>query len=70
RRQTPEVAAVIEIDGASPGVGILHLLGEVGDALEEITARIKIGTPVEVVWKPAEQRQGAITDIRYFRPVS
>jgi hypothetical protein len=70
RRQTPEVAAVIEIDGASPGIGILHLLGEVGATLEEITTRLKIGTPVEAVWKPSEEREGAITDIRYFRPAS
>jgi uncharacterized OB-fold protein len=70
RRQTPEVAAVIEIDGTSPGVGILHLLGEVGDTLEEITTRLKLGTPVQAVWKPSEEREGAITDIRYFRPAS
>jgi uncharacterized protein len=68
RRQTPEVPAVIEIDGASPGMGILHRMGEVGDTLEEITARLKVGTPVQAVWKPESEREGAITDIRYFRP--
>lgn len=68
RRATPEVPAVIEIDGASPGMGILHLIGQAGDTLEEITGRLKLGTPVRAVWKPAAQRQGAITDIRYFRP--
>ena len=70
RRQTPEVPAVIEIDGASPGMGILHLLGEVGDTLEEITGRLKVGLLVQAVWKPPEERQGAITDIRYFRPIA
>jgi uncharacterized protein len=69
RRQTPEVPAVIEIDGASPGIGILHLMGEVGDTLEEITARLKLGVTVQAVWKPAQEREGAITDIRYFRPI-
>lgn len=69
RRQTPEVPAVIEIDGASPGMGILHLVGEVGETLEEITSRLKLGTPVRAVWKEASEREGAITDIRYFRPV-
>jgi uncharacterized OB-fold protein len=69
RRQTPEVPAIIEIDGASPGVGILHLLGEVGDSLEAIIGRLKVGLPVQAVWKPPEQRQGAITDISYFRPI-
>ena len=70
RRRTPEVPAVVEIDGASPGMGILHLIGEVGESLEEITGRLKLGTPVQAVWKPAEEREGAITDIRYFRPIS
>ncbi|MEK7806506.1 MAG: DNA-binding protein, partial [Chloroflexota bacterium] len=69
RRRTPEVPAVVEIDGASPGMGILHLIGEAGDSLEEITARLKLGTPVQAVWKPAEEREGAITDIRYFKPI-
>ena len=70
RRQVPEVPAVIEIGGASPGMGIMHLLGEVGDDLETILARVRIGTRVEAVWKPPEEREGAITDIRYFRPLS
>ncbi len=69
RRQTPEVPAVIEIDGASPGMGILHLLGEVGETLEEITGRLRLGMAVQAVWKPPEERVGAITDIRYFRPI-
>ena len=69
RRRTPEVPALVEIDGASPGMAILHLIGEVGDSLEQITSRLKLGTPVQAVWKPAEAREGAITDIRYFRPI-
>ena len=69
RRRTPEVPAVVEIDGASPGMAILHLIGEVGESLEEITAKLKLGTPVQAVWKPAEEREGAITDIQYFRPI-
>ena len=69
RRETPEVPAVIEIDGASPGMGILHLLGEVGEDLESILGQVKIGMKVRAVWKPAEEREGSITDIRYFKPV-
>ena len=69
RRRTPEIPAVVEIDGASPGMGILHLIGEAGDSLEEITSRLKLGMPVQAVWKPAEEREGAITDIRYFRVI-
>ena len=60
---------MIDIDGASPGMGIMHLLGEVGDDLDTILAKVSIGMPVEAVWKPQEEREGSITDIRYFRPV-
>jgi uncharacterized OB-fold protein len=70
RRSTPEVPAVVEIDGASPGMAILHLIGEVGETLDEITSRLKLGAPVQAVWKPADEREGAITDIRYFRPIA
>jgi uncharacterized OB-fold protein len=59
----PLMPAVIDIDGTTPRVGILHLLGEVApDAL-------RVGLRVEAVWRPAGEREGAITDIRYFRPV-
>ena len=59
---------MIEIAGASPGMGIMHLLGEVGDDINTILGRVKIGMNVEAVWKPASEREGSITDIRYFRP--
>jgi hypothetical protein len=61
--EKPEIPAVIEIDGASRGMGIMHMLGEVDpDTLE-------IGTRVQAVWKPPEERTGSITDIAYFRPL-
>jgi hypothetical protein len=63
RIQEPEIPAVIEIDGASPLHGIMHKLGEVDP--EEM----RIGMRVQAVWKPAEEREGAITDILYFRPL-
>lgn len=59
----PQIPAVIEIDGASKGFGILHLLGEIEPF------KVRIGIPVQAVWKPPEERQGAITDIKYFKPV-
>lgn len=59
----PHLPAVIEIDGASEGMGILHLLGEVDPK------DIKIGMKVKAVWKPAGERTGAITDIKYFKPL-
>jgi len=69
RRETPQVPAVVEIDGASPGIGFMHLLSDVGDTLEEILRRVKIGMKVKAVWKNEEEREGAITDILYFKPV-
>ena len=63
RIKEPELPAVIEIDGASPLHGIMHMLGEVEP--EEI----KIGLRVKAVWKPPEEREGSITDILYFKPL-
>ncbi|MDV3292689.1 MAG: Zn-ribbon domain-containing OB-fold protein [Nitrososphaerales archaeon] len=62
RRSEPILVSVIEIEGASPNMGILHVLGEVAPK------DIFVGMKVEAVWKPATEREGAITDIRYFRP--
>ncbi len=56
------IPAVIEIDGASQGQGILHILGNVEPS------NVKIGMKVKAVWKPAAERTGSITDIRFFEP--
>ncbi|MCX7732143.1 MAG: Zn-ribbon domain-containing OB-fold protein [candidate division WOR-3 bacterium] len=63
RIKEPQIPAVIEIDGASPGMGIMHLLGDVKPEM------VRIGMKVKAVWKPVSEREGAITDIRYFKPV-
>jgi len=63
RIKEPEIPAVIEIDGASPLHGILHKLGEVEQEA------VHVGMRVQAVWKPAEEREGAITDILYFKPI-
>ena len=63
RLQEPQIPAVVEIDGASAGMGIMHLLGEVNPDT------VKIGMRVQAVWKPPEERTGAITDIAYFKPL-
>jgi len=55
--------AVIEIDGASPGMGIMHILGNIKPE------DIKIGMKVKAVWKPESEREGSITDIRFFEPI-
>ncbi|GAF83585.1 unnamed protein product [marine sediment metagenome] len=59
----PQLPAVIDIDGTRPLVGIMHMLGEV-DPKE-----VKIGMRVQAVWKPAEEREGSILDVKYFKPV-
>jgi uncharacterized OB-fold protein len=64
RLPVPEIPAVIRLDGASPGMGLLHLLGEVEPS------RVQVGMRVEAVFRPPEERVGAITDILHFRPVS
>ncbi len=63
RLKKPEIPAVIEIDGASTGMGILHVLGNVNPK------QVRIGMKVRAVWKPAKQRTGSITDIAYFEPI-
>ena len=63
RLEQPQVPAVIAMDGAAQGMGILHLLGEVAPE------KVKMGMRVQAVWKPAEDREGSITDIRYFKPI-
>lgn len=61
--EQPIIVAVVEIEGASPMMGMLHLLGET--SAEELA----VGMRVKAVWKPKGERRGAITDIRYFRPI-
>jgi hypothetical protein len=64
RLETPLIPAVIAIDGASPGMGILHMVGEVDPD------DVKIGMRVQAVWKPEEERTGSITDITHFKPLA
>ena len=61
--QTPHLPAVIDIDGASKHMGIMHTLGEVDP--EDIS----MGMKVKAVWKKPGDREGSITDIMYFKPL-
>ena len=61
--EQPIIVAVVEIEGASPMMGILHVLGEAS------ADDLAVGMRVEAVWKPRGERRGAITDLKYFRPV-
>ncbi len=63
RIKDPILIGVISIDGASPQHGFMHYFGEMKP--EEL----KIGMQVEAVWKPKDEREGSITDIKYFRPL-
>jgi len=63
RLEIPLIPAVIDLDGASPGMAIMHLLEKVD------RDDVHIGLRVEAVWKAAEERTAAITDILYFRPI-
>lgn len=63
RLKRPEIPAVIEIDGASPGMGILHVLKKV------LPKKVHVGMRVRAVWKPRSKRIGGITDIAYWTPL-
>jgi uncharacterized OB-fold protein len=57
----PQILALVRFGGIDGG--IVHRLGEVDPG------EVCIGMPVEVVFKDKEKREGAITDIAYFRPL-
>jgi uncharacterized protein len=63
RLKRPQIPAVIEIDGASPGMGILHLVKRTAPK------KVSIGMRLRAVWKPAAERIGSVTDIAYWEPV-
>jgi hypothetical protein len=60
----PLVVAVVDLDGASSGMGLLHLLGNTSPRA------VRVGMRVRAVWKKPPDRKGAITDIRFFEPWS
>jgi len=64
RLKEPIIVAIINLDGASEGMGIIHRIEEVAD-----WKKVKIGMKVKAVWKPRKERTGAITDIKYFKPL-
>lgn len=58
----PEIFALV---GFGPGTtALLHRLGEAEPE------QVGIGLQVEAVLKPQAEREGRITDIRYFRPAT
>lgn len=70
RIQEPVFVGVVSLDGASPGMGIMHYFGEIPrDPGQEHGWGIRIGMRVKAVWKPAGERVGSILDIRHFKPL-
>jgi uncharacterized OB-fold protein len=59
----PDIPAVIDLDGASPGIGIMHKLGDVDPQA------VHTGMRVRAVWRPAKEREGSILDIAYWAPI-
>ena len=63
RIKEPILVAVIDLDGASEGVGILHIVGNCkADDLH-------IGMRLKAVWKPENERTGSVTDIAFWEPL-
>jgi len=64
RLKEPIIVAIVNLHGASEGMGIIHRIEEVSD-----WKKVKIGMKVKAIWKPPKERTGAITDIKYFKPL-
>jgi hypothetical protein len=56
----PVIYALIKFDGAEGG--LIHKLGEIKPH------EVRIGMPVETVFKPQAERTGNINDIKHFKP--
>ena len=63
RIDEPILVGVVSLDGASPGMGLMHYFGEM------TKDDIRIGMRVKAVWRPPEQRVGSVLDVAYFRPL-
>jgi len=60
-RPVPYGFGLVRFDGAD--TNIYHLVDETDPA------KLRIGLPVEPVWREPEERIGSFADIRWFRPV-
>ncbi len=55
--------------GAINTYSVSHVAAD-ASRIKEPLVKVHIGMKVKAVWKPREERQGAITDIKYFRPMT
>jgi len=58
--EIPYVLGHVLLDGAD--TSIMHLVQEIP------VGEVRMGMRVEASWKPPEEREGSLTDIRHFRP--
>lgn len=63
RLKQPDIPAVIAIDGASDGMGILHIVKKVAPE------KAYVGMAVRAVWKARAERTGSVTDIAHWEPI-
>lgn len=56
----PEILAFVKIDKTNGG--LIHRIGEIKPE------SLKIGTKVTAVFRAKNERKGALTDIKYFKP--
>ncbi len=64
RIEEPILVGVVDLDGTPPHHGFMHYFAEM------TKDEIKIGMKVKAVWKPENEREGSITDIKYFKPLT
>ena len=60
RVDEPFFPVVIELDGGKRGTGLMHVVKGLDPS------EIEVGLRVKALWKPSEERVGAITDILHF----
>ncbi|MFX1487089.1 MAG: DNA-binding protein, partial [Promethearchaeota archaeon] len=59
---------VIEFDEASENMGIMHKVD--GVDIEKAKAGELFGLRVKAVWKKQREREGSVTDIIHFKPLT
>lgn len=62
RVEEPFFPMVVELDGGKRGTGLMHLVKGIQPS------EMMVGLRVKALWKPPEERIGAITDIEHFIP--
>jgi uncharacterized OB-fold protein len=64
RIKKPILVAVIDLDGATEGIGILHYVDP-----KTKPEDLHIGMKLQAVWKPEKERTGSVRDILHWKPI-